>query len=86
MLTASGTKPLVAHRWAAGRGRSELTLPALAQPVAAGVEDFAAVWRGDAPAPTACVGTIALGLLAVDPALSPEEADRRAAAIWVARR
>jgi anthranilate phosphoribosyltransferase len=82
----SGTKPVIAHRWLAGRGRSELALPAIAQPVAAGSQDLAAVWRGEAPAPSVCCATIALALLALDAELSPEEADFRAEKIWTARR
>jgi len=80
-----GPKPVVVHRWRAGAGRDELALPALAGGSEPASEDLVAVWRGLAPAPPACVATITLGLLALDTGLSPEEADRRAAAIWGAR-
>jgi anthranilate phosphoribosyltransferase len=81
-------KPLTVHLFARGTGRSELTLPALA--VRGGTEpSLLAVWHGEAAetSETATViGTIALALLALEPGLDPEAADRRATEIWGARR
>ncbi len=89
------TKPTAAHLWRRERGRAELLLPALA-PAAERVAvpdtpaSFAAVWRGEGAAPPVVlqtvVGTIALALLALDEALDPAAADRRAQEIWQARR
>ncbi|MBV9656429.1 MAG: glycosyl transferase family protein [Acetobacteraceae bacterium] len=81
----AGLKPLAAYRWHAGAGRSELTLPALRAQSDVPAGDFVSAWRGDAPAPVACVATVALGLLALHPDLSPDDADREAADIWAAR-
>ncbi len=80
-----GLKPLMAYRWAAHAGRTELPLPALRAQSDASAGDFVSVWRGDTPAPVACIATVALALLALDPALQPDEADYRAADIWAAR-
>ena len=92
-------KPTAAHVWRygqpAGQGRSELLLPALIDapdPGANGpdtVEELVELWRGGAGRPAAVqtvIGSIALGLLALDAALDPETADRRAREIWAARR
>jgi anthranilate phosphoribosyltransferase len=58
-----------AHIWAAGQGRTELLLPALASGEAeAGEPDFAALWRSEqhhSEMEARVVGTIALGLLAM---------------------
>jgi anthranilate phosphoribosyltransferase len=81
----SGIKPAVVHRWLAGEGRAELALPAWPRQHDASSTDFASVWRGESPAPSACAATIALAILALDGRLSPEQADRRAEEIWLAR-
>jgi anthranilate phosphoribosyltransferase len=63
-------RPVPAHIWAAGHGRSEILLPALAQGEPDAAEpDFAALWQGDVrheETEARIVGTIALGLLAMD--------------------
>ena len=86
-------KPVAVHVHDRASGRHEMMLPALAPGVANTpamdtVELFRAVWQGDAQpeAPVATViGTIALGLLALDRELAPEDADRKAAEVWKAR-
>ena len=80
-----GSKPMTAYRWVAGEGRTELALPALRAQSDVPPGDFVSVWRGSAPPPVACVATIGLALLALDPAVSADEADYRAADIWAAR-
>jgi anthranilate phosphoribosyltransferase len=80
----SGIKPMLAHRWTRGLGRSELTLgPWPEQSDAA--PDLLSAWRGASPAPAACGATIGLALLALDPSLSPGQADDRARQIWTDR-
>ena len=87
-------KRLAVHVYDRIEGRSACELPPLlpATPVAvAAVEDgalVAAVWAGDLapPGPVATVvGTIALALVALDPAIGPDDADRRAREIWTER-
>src|SRR4051812_14367392 len=58
-----GIKPSAAHRWMSGVGRAEFLLPAWPKPQVTPSDDLAAVWRGDAPAPSACCATIGLALL-----------------------
>lgn len=86
-------KPAGAAAWDAGNGRRELTLPAVEglkpHPAADDTgELLAAVWRGEATpeTPLATVqATIALGLLALRPAIDPAAAMRDAANIWAQR-
>ncbi len=87
-------KRLAVHVHDRREGRTVLELPPLLAPVAAAetmVEDdslLAAVWAGEAAPPNAVatvVGTVALGLLALDATLAPEEADRLAQEIWAGR-
>jgi anthranilate phosphoribosyltransferase len=80
-------RPVTVHLWQRGAGRSELTLPALADAGTAGGEEdaalLAAVWRGEvAPARAVATvrATIGLGLLAV----GQRECD--ADAVWQGRR
>ncbi len=87
-------KATAAHFWRQGAGRSECLLPPLADGAERGRVDtpdaFARLWHGDGvPDPVATqtvIGTVALALLALDPGLAAEQADRRAAAIWTGRR
>ena len=87
-------KATAAQGWRQDRGRVEWLLPALAAPADRGAPDtaerFARIWHGtgeaDPSATQTAIGTIALALLALEPALAPEDADRRAAAIWAGRR
>jgi anthranilate phosphoribosyltransferase len=62
-------RPVPAHIWAAGQGRCEIVLPALAAGEAVpGEPDFSAFWRGELrhnETEARVVGTIALGLLAM---------------------
>lgn len=87
------TKATAAHVWRQDGGRSELLLPALATASESREADTVAglvrVWRGEDrhhAAVQIVVGTIALALLALDTAIKPAEADRRAYEIWSARR
>ena len=80
------------HDLVSGQAALELApLLAGSPPAEAPVEDaalVAAVWAGDAaPAwPVATVvGTVALALLALEPSLGADDADRRARAIWTDR-
>ncbi len=74
-------------------GPNEMMLPALLdaparETVSDTPERLAAVWRGDetAAAPVSTViGTIAMGLLAIRPGSTVDEADRDAARIWASR-
>ncbi len=86
-------KPVAVHVHDRTQGRSEMLLPALAPglantPAADTTALLAAVWHGevapDAPVATV-IGTIALGLHALQPGLAPADADAQAAAIWAAR-
>ncbi len=80
------------HDLVSGQAALELApLLAGSSPAEAPVEDaalVAAVWAGDAapvwPVAT-IVGTVALALLALEPGLGPDDADRRARAIWIDR-
>ena len=84
-------KPAAVHVWRQGSGRGEITLPALpidgdqAGADGAAADEFAAVWRGAArpsrPVATV-VATIALALLTLGHADTPEQADARAAQLW----
>jgi anthranilate phosphoribosyltransferase len=78
-------RPVPAHIWAAGEGRSEIVLPALAAgEAAAGEPDFAALWRGEMrhqETEARVVGTIALGLLAMG-----KGGDAEAWQVWHDRR
>lgn len=87
-------RPTELHRTGAGRARSVLLLPALvdsAPRIRAGEDTtalFRAVWTGEASPPDAVAtvtGTIAMALLALDPALGAEEADAQAVRIWARR-
>lgn len=87
-------KPVAVHVHDRDHGASELLLPALlpGAPAPPRADDeealFAATWRGTAEPPYALatvLGTIALGLLALDPALDPAAADPRAREVWEAR-
>ena len=87
------SKATAAHLWSKEQGRSELLLPALIDAPDAGEPDtfdaWARVWRGEQGRPGAVqtvIGSIALGLLALDAALDPDTADRRAREIWAGRR
>lgn len=83
-------KPVAAHLWRHGTGRTEVLLPAT---VAAGedapVDMFAPVWRGTATPsrPLATVlATIAMALLALGQAGSAEDAAELARDVWRRRR
>ena len=85
-------KATAAHGWRGGAGRTEWLLPPLLPAVARDRADtpdgFARLWRGNDDDPVATqtvIGTIALALLALEPGLAPEDADRRAAVVWAAR-
>lgn len=88
-------KSVAAHLWRQGANHAELKLPAFdllpspADQEDAGTEMFAAVWRGEAapqrPVATV-VATIALALLALDHADTPDHADTLAAELWRANR
>jgi anthranilate phosphoribosyltransferase len=77
-------KPVVAHLWDAGTGRSVLAIPALGAPCVVEPEpDIAAVWLGTARAPAIearVVATIALGLMALR-----QGGDAEAQAVWETR-
>ena len=87
------TKPTAAHLWRRTEGRAEWRLPALATTAEPsgmdGLDGFSRLWRGDGEASTIATrtvtGTIALALLALEPRLAPEAADRHADEIWAAR-
>lgn len=88
-------KPVAAHLWRRDTDRVELKLPAFgllpspADQEDAGAEIFAAVWHGRAaprrPVATV-VATIALALLALGRADTPDHADTLAAELWRANR
>jgi anthranilate phosphoribosyltransferase len=86
-------KPGTATLWDARTGRTDLALPAIDgltahAPGLDTPDSFAAVWHGDAaPAtPLATIrATIALALLAMDRAPSPDQAVADATAIWSQR-
>ncbi len=78
-------RPVTAHLWSAGTGRSELLLPALttAAPQREAEPDIAAIWQGtaqDADIEARVHATIALGLLATG-----QGSDRHAPQIWATR-
>jgi anthranilate phosphoribosyltransferase len=84
-------KPLTAHLWQRGHGRSEIALPAvdpglrLDETKRLGIADLVAIWRGDAVEPGAVatvIGTIAAGLLATGRVEATDDAAARAATIW----
>ena len=85
-------KPVAVHIHDASSGPAELLLPPLTD--AAGPRDtdtaarLVAVWHGaDDPIPVATVvGTIAMALLAMHPALDPAAADREAKRLWEGRK
>src|SRR6185312_2560776 len=86
-------KRTTAHLWDASAGHSEVTLPAADSLPPPDRKDetpalLAAVWRGETapPLPIATIqATIALGLLAVRRAETPEQASDQAHDIWAAR-
>ena len=85
-------KPTTVHLWQDGVGRGETLLPAIG-PAGARGEDtpalLAAVWRGEATPESALAtvtGTIAMALLALGRAATPEVADGLAVEVWQARR
>ena len=84
-------KPLTAHLWRRGFGRSELTLPAidpglrLDETKRLSVVELAAIWRGEQNDPGAVatvVGTVSAALLAIGRVEGPDAAMAHAAAIW----
>jgi len=83
-------KPATGWLWDTARGRSEIALHARQGlgPLTPGSDTpelLAAVWRGEVEPPTAIAtvkATIALGLLALGWAATPEDADRDAERIW----
>lgn len=79
-------KPMAAHLLTPA-GQAELLLPASLPGAEKAREPLAAIWDGatEGPAAATVVATIALGLLAMGAATTPEEADTRAHAIWHAR-
>ncbi|WP_419728927.1 glycosyl transferase family protein [Lichenicola sp.] len=86
-------KATAAHLWRQDGGRSELLLPALIDAPDAretdNIDQWVATWHGGEGRPGAVqiiVGSIALGLLALEPGQDPVAADRRAREIWAARR
>jgi anthranilate phosphoribosyltransferase len=81
-------KALTAYLYQDSAGRSTMTLPALTPPGGA-APSLVDLWQGLAPetAEEAVVtGTIALALLALEPGLDPQSADRAASEIWASRR
>ncbi len=87
------TKATAAHLWRRDGGRAEWMLPPLATSAGRARVDtpdrFARIWRGqdqdDPVALQTVIGTVALALLALDPGLDPDAADRQAGEIWAAR-
>jgi anthranilate phosphoribosyltransferase len=86
-------KALAAHLWDREQGRTELVLPAWNSPSGRPLREddpslLDALWRGDAalPAAEAIVrATIAMALIALGLARTPDGADAAAAAIWTNR-
>jgi anthranilate phosphoribosyltransferase len=86
-------KALAAHLWDREQGRTELVLPAWNSPSGRPLREddpslLDALWRGDAalPAAEAIVrATIAMALIALGLARTPDGADAAAAAIWTHR-
>ena len=85
-------KPLAAHLWRLGEGRSELIFPAWPSaearaPREADLALLGAMWRREVRPPHAeatVLGTIAMALLALGCSATAEDADRAALAIWAA--
>lgn len=83
-------KPLAAHLWDERAGRSEFILPAWTPNDGRPAREtdpalLGALWRHEAKMPHAeatVVGSVALGLLALGHAATPEEADNAARAVW----
>ena len=78
-------KPLTAHVYDRAAGPAELSFPAwVAEP---GSEDLLATWEtGAGPGAATARATIALALIALNLARTPEDADGQAEAIWATRR
>jgi len=85
-------KALAAHLWDREQGRSEYLLPSWGEGARRAARDdgpalLAALWRREAmlPAADAIVrATIAMALIALGRARTPDEADAAATAIWTA--
>jgi anthranilate phosphoribosyltransferase len=79
-------KPVMAHLLDQALGRSEIALPAISagEPRRGVTEDILAVWRGETGgvALATVLATLSLALLALGAAVTPAEADARAAEIW----
>ena len=85
-------KPVAAHFWQKGGGRSEVLLPAASglEPLRQeeNAELLAAMWRGEVTSPLAIAtiqATIAAALLALGQVNAPEAAEAAAREIWLAR-
>lgn len=79
-------KAMTAHLLTS-QGRSELLLPPNEPGAARAFETIREIWLADAPGPgrATVLATIALGLLALGAAKTPEQADIEAQAVWRAR-